>query len=66
MFLRDSVVPLAAFHGYRGEVNTLDFSPGGTQFVSGGGDGMLELWKIDPLLSLFTVFPVKLIVDRSG
>jgi NAD(P)-dependent dehydrogenase (short-subunit alcohol dehydrogenase family) len=31
-----------------------------------GGDGMLRLWKIAPLLSLFTISPVKLIVDRSG
>jgi WD40 repeat protein len=56
MFLRVIGVPLATFQGHRGEVDTLVFSPDGTQFVSGGGDGMLRLWKIAPLLSLCCPF----------
>lgn len=41
-------VQIAAFQGHRGEVNTLDFNLGGTQFISGGQDGTLRLWNINP------------------
>ncbi len=41
-------VQIAAFQGHRGEVDTLDFNLDGTQFISGGQDGTLRLWSINP------------------
>ncbi len=43
--------PLVSFHGHRGEVTSLSFSPDGGTLVSAGHDGSMVVWDIATLLA---------------